>query len=227
LQSAQEIPQFSISAELDADELAALRSRINTDIEGKESRVSFTALLIWLTAKSLLKHPRLNGRYDKDAILQHDYVNMAVAIDTPQGLTVPVVHRAESLSVSQIAEALKDLVERAGTKRLSPSDFKDTTFTISNLGMLGVTSFTPLINPPQAAIMGVGAPRETVRTGPDGVLVPARTMEVTVTGDHRILDGAEVARFLQTLRDSVKKIFEMDAWKPQDEAKVNTGGKSK
>ena len=82
-------------------------------------------------------------------------------------------------------------------------DFKDATFTISNLGMLGVTRFTPLVNPPQAAIMGVGAPRATVRTDADGALAPARVIDVTVTGDHRILDGAEVARFLQTIRDCV------------------------
>ena len=205
LQSAREIPQFSVSRELDAEALAVVRNRINADIEDAESRVSFTSLLIWLTAHALLKHPRLNGRFDEDAIVQHESVNMAVAIDTPQGLTVPVIHRAETLSVYETAEALKDLVTRAGGKRLSGSDFKDATFTISNLGMLGVTRFTPLINPPQAAIMGVGAPRDTVRTNVDGILIPARTIEVTVTGDHRILDGAEVARFLQTLRESMEQ----------------------
>ena len=213
LQSAREIPQFSISAELDGNELAALRSRINEGIEEQENRVSFTALLVWLTAKALLKHPRLNGRYDEDTVIHYDYVNIAVAIDTPQGLTVPVIHRAEALSLHQTAAALRDLVARAGAKRLSPSDFKDATFTISNLGMLGVTQFTPLINPPQAAIMGVGAPRDTVRIDSDGTLLAARTMEVTLTGDHRILDGAEVARFLKTLRESVKTITEADAWR--------------
>lgn len=223
LQSAREIPQFSISNELEADELAELRSRINGDVEDEESRVSFTALLIWLTANALLKHPRLNGRYDEDAVLQHEYVNMAVAIDTPQGLTVPVIHRAETLSVYQTAAALRDLVARAGAKRLSPSDFKDVTFTMSNLGMLGVTRFTPLINPPQAAIMGVGAPKNAVRTDPKGKFTLARTMEVTVTGDHRILDGAEVARFLKTLLESVKSITEADAWRNKEKI----GGESK
>jgi pyruvate dehydrogenase E2 component (dihydrolipoamide acetyltransferase) len=222
LQSARDIPQFSISAELDADELAALRSRVNSDIAEAENRVSFTALLIWLTARALLKHPRLNSRFDDDAVLQHDSVNMAVAIDTPQGLTVPVIHQAETLSVYETAKALKDLVTRAGGKRLSGSDFKDATFTISNLGMLGVTRFTPLINPPQAAIMGVGAPRDTVRTNVDGILIPARTIEVTVTGDHRILDGAEVARFLQSLRESVEVILEMEDWKLRDRAPAGT-----
>jgi len=204
LQSAREIPQFSVSMDLDSDELAALRQRVNADVEDKENRVSITALLIWLTARALLKHPRLNARFDQDAMIQHDCVNMAVAMDTPQGLTAPVIRGAETLSVHETAEALKLLVARATGKRLSMSDFTNATFTISNLGMFGVSRFTALINPPQAAIMGVGAPRQTVRTDADGVLVPARTMEVTVTADHRILDGAEVARFLQTLRESVK-----------------------
>ena len=86
VQSARDIPQFSVSRELNADELAALRSRINSDTEDEGGRVSFTALLIWLTARALLEHPRLNARFDDDAIIQHDTVNMAVAMDTPQGL---------------------------------------------------------------------------------------------------------------------------------------------
>jgi pyruvate dehydrogenase E2 component (dihydrolipoamide acetyltransferase) len=205
LHSAREIPQFSVSADLDAEALAALRSRINADVEDEESRVSVTALLIWLTARVLGKHPRLNSRFDEDAVILHNSVNMAVAMDTPQGLTVPVIHGAEALSVYETAAALKELVARAAAKRLTMSDFTDATFTISNLGMFGVTRFTPLINPPQAAIMGVGAAKQTVRTGAGGSVVPVRVMEVTVTGDHRVLDGAEVARFLQTLRTSVEE----------------------
>ena len=222
LQSARDIPQFSVSMELNADELAALRNRINSDIEDEESRVSVTALLIWLTARVLLKHPRLNARFDQDAVIQHDSVNMAVAMDTPQGLTAPVIRRAETLSVHETAEALKDLVTRAIGKRLSMSDFTDGTFTISNLGMFGVTRFTPLINPPQAAIMGVGAPRETVRTDTDSALVPARTIEVTVTADHRMLDGAEVASFLQTLRESVKRKDAEEGLKPSGRIPAGT-----
>ena len=213
LQSAREIPQFSVSMELSADELAARRSRINADIEDKESQVSVTALLIWLTARALLKHPRLNARFDQDAMIRHDSVNMAVAVDTPDGLTAPVIRRVETLSVYETAEALKDLVARAAGKRLSLSDFTDATFTISNLGMFGVTGFTPLINPPQAAILGVGGPRTTVQTDAGGNLVPAQVMELTVTADHRILDGAEIARFLQTLRQSMKGAESQDDMK--------------
>ena len=226
LQSAREIPQFSVSMELSADEFAELRNRINADMAEEGSRVSFTALLVWLTARALLEHPRLNGRYDGDAVLQNDTVNMAVAMDTPQGLTAPVIHWAETLTLSETAAALADLVKRAAGRRLTMKDFTDGTFTISNLGMFGVSRFTPLINPPQAAIMGVGMPRETVRRDAGGTLVAVRMMELTVTADHRVLDGAEVARFLQTLRDSVKVIIEMEAWKPGDWTVGETRGNS-
>jgi len=203
--SARDIPQFSVSTDLDADALAAVRGRINSKIESEDGRVSFTALLIHLAARALVKHPRLNARFDSDAIVQHDTVDMAVAMDTPQGLTAPVIRRTETLTVRETAKALKDLVARVAERRVKMSDFTDATFTISNLGMLGATRFTPLVNPPQAAIMGVSAPRGSVRTDADGALVHSRVMEVTVTADHRMLDGAEVARFLKTLKESVKE----------------------
>jgi len=203
LQSAREIPQFSVSWELDADELAARRARINAGMEEEERRVSVTALLIWLTARALREHPRMNSRFDDDAVIQPEHVNMAVAMDTPSGLVAPVIREAETLSAVETGAALKELAARAMAKRLALGDFADATFTTSNLGMFGVTRFTPLINPPQGAIMGVAAPRTTVRMDPEGRLVAGRVIEVTVTADHRILDGAEVARFLQTLGGSV------------------------
>jgi len=105
-----------------------------------------------------------------------------------------------------INRALKDLSSRAGTKKLAMSDFADATFTISNLGMMGVTRFTPLVNPPQSAILGIGGPRTGVKLQ-DGKLVSVQTIELTVSADHRILDGATVARFLQTLKESVNLHF--------------------
>lgn len=203
LQSAREIPQFSVSWELDADQLAARRSRINAGIASDDRRVSVTALLIWLTAQALQKHPRMNSRFDDDAVFEPAHVNMAVAMDAPYGLVVPVIRHAETLSVEETAVALKELSAKATAKKLTVGDFADATFTITNLGMFGVTRFTPLVNPPQGAIMGVGGPRTTVRTDAEGRLVAGRVIELTVTADHRILDGAEVARFLQTLGASL------------------------
>jgi pyruvate dehydrogenase E2 component (dihydrolipoamide acetyltransferase) len=203
--SARDIPQFSVSVDLDADALAAMRSRINSMDESVGRRASSTVILICLAARALVKHPRLNAEFDSDSIIQHDSVNIAVAMATPQGLTAPVIRRAETLTVFETADAMKDLVMRAKDRRLMMSDFVGATFTLSSLAMFGATRFTPLINPPQAAIMGVSAPRDSMRTDADGLLMPARVMEVTVTADHRILDGAKVARFLKTLKESVKK----------------------
>jgi len=227
LQSAREVPQFSVSMDIDAGELAALRKRINSENSDEEKRVSFTALLIWLMAGALRKHPRVNGRFDEDAILQFDFVNVAIAVDTPHGLTVPVIHGADTLSVYDIAVALKDKASKAAARRLRPTDFADPTITISNLGMLGVSRFTPLINPPQAAIMGIGAPVRGVQMNDDGSLVPVQTIDLTVTGDHRILDGAEVSRFLQTVRDSVKEVTESEGWKEDNKPTIEFGGNDK
>lgn len=213
LQSAREVPQFSVSMDIDAGELGTLRNLINADNTDEGNKVSFTALLIWLMADALLKHPRMNGQFDEDAILQYDYVNAAVAVDTPHGLTVPVIHGADTLSVYETAAALREKASKAAARRLRPADFADPTITISNLGMLGVSRFTPLINPPQAAIIGIGAPMKGVQLYDDGNLVPVQTIDLTVTGDHRILDGAEVSRFLQTVRNSIKEVTEMERWK--------------
>ena len=205
-QSAREIPQFSVSIELNADELATGRSRINATLASDEERVSVTALLIWLTAQALRTHPLLNARFDQDAILEQDAVNIAVAMDTPDGLKAPVVRQAQTLSVYETARALKDLTSRAASKRLALNDFKDATFTISNLGMFGVSRFIPLVNPPQAAILGVGGPRKTVQCDADGKSFARQTIELTVAADHRILDGVSVARFLRTLQESVHNV---------------------
>ena len=163
LQSARDIPQFSVSWELDADQLAARRARINAEIEDESQRVSVTALLIWLTAKALGRHPRMNSRFDEDAAIQPEHVNMSVAMDTPYGLVVPVIRMAETLSVEETGVALKELAARAAAKKLGMADYADATFTITNLGMFGVTRFTPLINPPSWVWAGRGPRCEPMR----------------------------------------------------------------
>jgi len=205
-QSAREIPQFAVSAELDADELMAGRSRINAVAAAGEERVSVTAMLVWLAARALRRHPLLNARFEQDAALLHDAVNVAVAMDTPDGLKAPVIRQAGALTPVEIARSLKDLSVRAGSKRLAMGDFADATFTISNLGMFGVARFIPLVNPPQAAILGVGGLRTGVKLAEDGRLVPAKTLELTVAADHRILDGVAVARFLETIKEYVSQV---------------------
>ncbi|MEI7900655.1 MAG: 2-oxo acid dehydrogenase subunit E2 [bacterium] len=205
-QSAREIPQFAVSAELDADELMAGRSRINAGEAAGEARVSVTALLVWLAARALRRHPLLNARFEQDAALLHDAANIAVAMDTPDGLKAPVIRDAGALTPAGVARALNDLSARAGSKRLAMGDFADATFTLSNLGMFGVARFIPLVNPPQAAILGVGGLRTGVKLAEDGRLVPAKTIELTVAADHRILDGVAVARFLETVKEYVSQV---------------------
>lgn len=199
-QSAQEIPQFSVSILLSADAISRKRGRLNEGITDRDERVSVTAMLIWLTARALRLHPAINAQFDGDAVIIHEDINMAVAISTPDGLTAPVIRQADRLSIRDTVKALKDLVSRAEKKRLALDDFRNATFTISNLGMMGVTRFTPLVNPPQAAIMGIGGPQTTVKTDAAGVPAPVNVIEVTVSADHRVLDGATVAGFLQSLQ---------------------------
>lgn len=223
LESAREIPQFSVSRDLDGDRLAAIREEINAGIGKEGLRVSVTALLLWLSAQALKKHPRLNSRFDGDAVIQFSNVNLAVAMDTPYGLVVPVIRKVDDLTVAETGQALKELAARAAAKRLSISDFTDGTFTVSNLGMMGVTAFQPMVNPPQCAILGIAAPRVAVRLAPDGSVVPVRLIGVTVAADHRIVDGAEVARFLETLAASVEETQDFP-WKKNntDNASKNT-----
>jgi pyruvate dehydrogenase E2 component (dihydrolipoamide acetyltransferase) len=205
-QSAREIPQFAVSVELDADELTVGRNLINATVAAGEKRVSVTAMLVWLAARAMRKHPLMNARFEQDAALLQDAVHVAVAMETPDGLKAPVIRNAGTLTPVEIARALNDLTVRASSKRLAISDFVDATFTISNLGMFGVTRFIPLVNPPQAAILGVGGLRTSVKLSEEGRLVPATTIELTVAADHRLLDGTTVAHFLQTIKEYVSQV---------------------
>ncbi len=202
-QSAQEIPQFAVSMMMNADALFLQRNKLNAEAGNPDDRVSVTAMLVWLTARALRSYPAMNAQFDGDGVIVHEDINIALAMTTPDGLTAPVIRQADRLSIHETVKAMNDLVSRAEKKRLVLDDFKNATFTISNLGMMGVARFIPLVNPPQAAIMGVGGPQTIVETDADGKLKPVRVIEVTVSADHRVLDGAAVARFLQTLQKIV------------------------
>jgi pyruvate dehydrogenase E2 component (dihydrolipoamide acetyltransferase) len=195
-QSAQEIPQFSISTDLDADALAERRAQ-------QPEKVSITAVLISLIAKALREHPELNAQFDGDGVILHDDINVALAISIPGGLVTPVIRNADTLSVPEINVQIKDLAERSQNKKLTLDDFKDGTITVSNLGMMDVTHFTPLINPPQAAIIGICSPRTEARVDDDGSLTAGKVMAVAVSADHRVLDGATVATFLKTMKENL------------------------
>jgi pyruvate dehydrogenase E2 component (dihydrolipoamide acetyltransferase) len=193
LASTREIPQFSVSVKVDASALLTARGEL-----------SVTALLARFTARALRAHPRLNSQYDGGALTAFETVNLCVAVATPEGLRVPVVRRAEELTVAELDDRIRELAEMARRNRLTHDDVADGTFTISNLGMYGVTQFTPIINPPQAAILGIGKPLGLFTPDGRGGMQQVELMDLTVSADHRAVDGADVAEFLSTLKDLVE-----------------------
>lgn len=194
------VPHFFLTNVVDAGRLLALRAEVNESLDERAPKVSVTDLLVKACAKALVAHPDVNSSWGGDVILRHRQVNIGVAVATPAGLLVPVVRGADRLSVAEIAATSRALAEKARAQKLSPEEMSGGTFTVSNLGMHAVDSFTAIINPPEAAILAVGAatPEAVVR---GGEVVVATTMRLTLTVDHRVLDGAGAAVFMSDLRD--------------------------
>ncbi len=202
-------PQFYLTTLVEADRLLAVRSEVNaglaargeaaTNTDADPVKVSVTDLLVRVCALVLRQHPEVNASWGGDAILRHRHVNVGVAVAMEDGLIVPVVHDADTLSLAEIAVRTRDLAARGRTGRLKPDEFSGGTFTISNLGMYGIDHFTAVVNPPEAAILavGVGTPEPVVR---DGQVVVRTIIKMTLTSDHRVLDGATAAAFLRDLR---------------------------
>jgi pyruvate dehydrogenase E2 component (dihydrolipoamide acetyltransferase) len=199
-ESARSIPQFSASCEADAGRLLASRQELQT--HGMQA--SITVLLTQLTARALMEHPLLNARYDQDELIIYKTVNLAVAVAGEHGLTAPVIRHAEQRSLAELTAVLQELAAAARRGRLSLEQVSGATFTLSNLGMTGVSQFVPLVNPPQSAILGVGAIRPAILPTPQGGIEPAHLLTLTVSADHRVLDGAEAAAFLNTLKQSIE-----------------------
>ncbi|EWM19171.1 dihydrolipoamide acetyltransferase family protein [Kutzneria sp. 744] len=197
-QSAQQAPHFYLTRTVDADALMAFRTQANTDLTDTGTRVSLTDLLIKACAQALTTHPAVNSSWADTRLLRHHRIHIGVAVALDDGLIVPVIHNADAKTLSQISREAHDLAERARAGRLSLNEITGGTFTISNLGMYGIDQFTAVINPPEAAILAVGAanPGPIVR---DGQLVAGTTMTLTLSIDHRVLDGATAARFLADL----------------------------
>ena len=193
LERARNAPQFSLT--IDA-ELGPLQTARET-MKQAGQKLSLTALIIHLTAKTLREHPLLNASFEDDGISVFDSIHIGVATAAQDGLRVPVIHDAAALGLIQINSTLADLSSKARANRLSLGEIAGGTFTISNLGMTGITHFTPLVNPPQSAILGVAAPRKVLVPGDDGVAKRSQLLALTVAWDHRVLDGADAAAFLR------------------------------
>ena len=194
--SFSEVPHFYLTREMEADRLVDVIERLKSRMDPAPS---VTELLVLAASRTLRDHPRLNGRYAGGELEVHDDVNVRVAVATDEGLVVPVVAKADTLSLRELVPKVKDLVRRAREHALSPEELAGGTFTISNLGMMGIDSFDAIINTPEAAILAVGRVR-TVPEWRDGGWVPRRVISATLSVDHRVADGADGARFLADLQ---------------------------
>jgi pyruvate dehydrogenase E2 component (dihydrolipoamide acetyltransferase) len=200
LSEAALVPAFQLTTVLDATELGALRGKINANLAETGVKISVTDLLIKASALTLRAHPEANAAFDGDAIIRRGHVNVGVAVALEDGLIVPVIKDADAKSLSQISVEAKELATRARSGRLKPDEFSGGTFTISNLGMFGIDSFTAVLNPPEAAILAVGSTQDEPVVVDGQVTVRARS-RLTLTVDHRVLDGAMGAAFLRDLTD--------------------------
>ena len=201
LTEAWQIPVFQLQTSADMTRVNALVARLRE--RDPDVRVTVTDVLTKISAQALMRHREVNAEFTEDAILLHPSANVGLAVAAPQGLVVPVIRGAERLSLTEIAAVRGDLVGRSRENKLRAEDIEGGTFTISNLGMYAVERFTAVLNPPQAAIVAVGATEDRVVPFDGGTAV--RPM-VTLTGtfDHRAVDGAPAAAFLQTLKESLE-----------------------
>jgi pyruvate dehydrogenase E2 component (dihydrolipoamide acetyltransferase) len=198
-------PHFYLTMKINMDAAIKARTLLN---ENATTKISFNDMIVKATALSLKQHPKVNSSWMGDFIRENHHVNIGIAVAVDEGLLVPVLRFADSLSLSQISGNVKEFAKKAKDKKLQPADWEGSTFTISNLGMFGIDSFTAIINPPDACILAVGGiSQEPVVK--DGQIVPGNVMNVTLSCDHRVVDGATGAAFLQTLKSLLEEPLRM------------------
>ena len=198
-------PHFYLTISINMDSAVASRARLN---EVSPVKISFNDLVLKACAVALKLHPKVNSSWMGDKIRYNHHVNIGVAVAVEEGLLVPVVRFADTKSLSQIGAEVKEFAKKAKEKKLQPSDWEGNTFTISNLGMFGIDEFTAIINPPDACILAVGAIQE-VPIVKNGQVVPGNIMKVTLSCDHRVVDGATGSAFLQTLQGLLEEPLRM------------------
>ena len=201
-ESFRDVPHFPLTLDLEIDRLLALRKELNEKAEDG-TKISVNDMVIRAAALALKKVPAANASYTEKAIRYHHHADVAVAVAIDGGLITPIIFRAETKGLAQIASEMKDLAARARERKLKPEEFQGGTFSISNLGMYGIKSFASIINEPQGAILSVGAgeQRPVVK---DGALAIATVMTVTMTCDHRVVDGAIGAQFLAAFKPLIE-----------------------
>lgn len=198
-------PHFYLTLDIDMDQAIETRRQINS-IEG--IKISFNDFVIKASALALRKHPNVNSAWLGDVIRKNDHVHIGVAVAVEDGLLVPVLRFADTKSMQQISYEVKEFAGKAKDKKLQPSDWEGNTFTISNLGMFGIESFTAIVNPPDSCILAVGGIKE-VPVVKKGQVVPGNVMKVTLSCDHRVVDGASGSAFLQTFKSYMENPVSM------------------
>src|SRR5260221_7848210 len=191
------VPHFFLTSEIEMDRAADMRAAINELYP--DLKLSINDIVIKVAAAALMQHPQVNASFQEKTIRYYEHADIGVAVATENGLITPVVRGADEKSLLDIAGEVRELAERARSRKLKPEEYTGATFSISNLGMFGIDEFTAVINPPEGAILAVGAmaPKPVVR---DNQIVMRQTMRVTMSCDHRVIDGAVGAQFLRTFK---------------------------
>jgi pyruvate dehydrogenase E2 component (dihydrolipoamide acetyltransferase) len=198
-------PHFYLTMKINMDAAIKARALLN---ETATVKISFNDMIVKATALSLKQHPKVNSSWMGDFIRENHHVNIGIAVAVDEGLLVPVLRFADGLSLTQISGSVKEFAKKAKDKKLQPADWEGSTFTISNLGMFGIDQFTAIINPPDACILAVGGiAQEPVVL--NGQVVPGNVMNVTLSCDHRVVDGATGSAFLQTLKSLLEEPLRM------------------
>lgn len=197
-QSKQQVPHFYVTVEVDVEAIMALRAQFEAEGAGK---LTVNDFIVKACAQALREMPIVNSRYEGDHLIQHGAVNIGMAVALDEGLTVPVIENADKLSLRQIGAAARDLAGRARENKLQLNELSGSTFSISNMGMLNVDVFAAIINTPNAAILAVGTARKQVVVGDNDTLEIRQRMNITGSFDHRVVDGAVGAKFVNVVRD--------------------------
>ena len=194
-------PHFYLTMEINMDKAVEARGAMN---EYSPVKLSYNDMVIKAAAIALRQHPQVNSSWMGDKIRTNQHIHVGVAVAVEDGLLVPVVRFADNKTLSQISAEVKELAEKAKTKKLQPAEWEGNTFSISNLGMYGIDEFTAIINPPNACILAIGGMKETVIVK-NGEMRPGHIMKVTLSCDHRVVDGVVGSKFLQTFKNLLEE----------------------
>lgn len=205
LASKTQIPHFYLSIEVDAAPLMRLRKEVNAANEAAGlPKITVNDFILLATARAAALNPKVNAAWAGDHILEYGSVNLSVAVAVDDGLVTPVLRNAQALSLRQVSESVKELAGRARNKKLKPEEFQGGTITVSNLGSYGIEQFYAIVNPPQAAILAVGAVVKKPVVNAKNEIVVGERMNISLSGDHRVVDGAVGAEFMSSLRKLVE-----------------------